>query len=68
MLQRLRADRSPTGQAPDVRVARLLVDPLGNLYPIMPDNVRPADPELRHNMLGMTETGSVCLMSADESD
>ena len=41
---------------------------LGNLYPIMPDDVRPADPELRHNMLGMTETGSVCLMSADESD
>jgi acyl-CoA synthetase (AMP-forming)/AMP-acid ligase II len=40
----------------------------GNLYPIMPDDVRPADPELRHNMLGMTETGSVCLMSADESD
>ena len=40
----------------------------GNLYPIMPDDVRPADPELRHNMLGMTETGSVCLMSADEGD
>ena len=34
----------------------------------MPDDVRPADPELRHNMLGMTETGSVCLMSPDESD
>jgi acyl-CoA synthetase (AMP-forming)/AMP-acid ligase II len=30
--------------------------------------VRPADPELRHNMLGMTETGSVCLMDPDESD
>jgi acyl-CoA synthetase (AMP-forming)/AMP-acid ligase II len=40
----------------------------GNLYPIMPDDVRPADPELRHNMLGMTETGSVCLMSEDERD
>ncbi len=40
----------------------------GNLYPIMPDRIRPADPELRHNMLGMTEAGSVCLMSADESD
>jgi acyl-CoA synthetase (AMP-forming)/AMP-acid ligase II len=40
----------------------------GNLYPIMPDDVRPADPELRHNMLGMTETGSVCLASGDESD
>lgn len=40
----------------------------GNLYPIMDDEVRPADPELRHNMLGMTETGSVCLASGDESD
>ena len=60
-------------------VAQLVKDPTfasrdfssiryGNLYPIMPDDVRPADAELRHNMLGMTETGSVCLMSADESD
>jgi acyl-CoA synthetase (AMP-forming)/AMP-acid ligase II len=40
----------------------------GNLYPLSPDAVRPADPELRHNMLGMTETGSVCLMDPDESD
>jgi acyl-CoA synthetase (AMP-forming)/AMP-acid ligase II len=40
----------------------------GNLWPIMPDRVRAADPELRHNMLGMTEAGSVCLASADESD
>lgn len=40
----------------------------GNLYPIMPDSVRPANPELRHAMLGMTETGSVCLVSEDESD
>jgi acyl-CoA synthetase (AMP-forming)/AMP-acid ligase II len=40
----------------------------GNLWPIMPPAVRPADPELRHGMLGMTETGSVCLLSADESD
>jgi acyl-CoA synthetase (AMP-forming)/AMP-acid ligase II len=40
----------------------------GNLWPIMPADVRPADPELRHNMLGMTETGSVCLASDDESD
>ena len=29
----------------------------GNLWPIMPADVRPADPELRHNMLGMTEAG-----------
>ncbi|MDA2895316.1 class I adenylate-forming enzyme family protein [Mycolicibacterium sp. BiH015] len=40
----------------------------GNLYPIMAADVRPADPELRHNMLGMTETGSVVLLSGDESD
>ena len=40
----------------------------GNLYPIMAPEARPADPELRHNMLGMTEAGSVVLISADESD
>ncbi len=40
----------------------------GNLYPIMPSAVRPADPELHHAMLGMTETGSVCLASDDESE
>jgi acyl-CoA synthetase (AMP-forming)/AMP-acid ligase II len=40
----------------------------GNLFPILPNGVRPADPELRHAMLGMTETGSVCLVSDDESD
>ncbi|MBL7497191.1 acyl--CoA ligase [Frankia sp. CNm7] len=40
----------------------------GNLYSIMPDDVRPADPQLRHQMLGMTETGSVCLVSEDEGD
>jgi acyl-CoA synthetase (AMP-forming)/AMP-acid ligase II len=40
----------------------------GNLYPIMARDTRPADPELRHNMLGMTEAGSVLLISGDESD
>lgn len=40
----------------------------GNLFPILPDAVRPANPDLRHAMLGMTETGSVCLASDDESD
>jgi acyl-CoA synthetase (AMP-forming)/AMP-acid ligase II len=40
----------------------------GNLYPIMPDDVRPADPELHHAMLGMTEAGSVCLLDEDESE
>lgn len=28
----------------------------GNLYPILPEHVRPRDPELRSNSLGMTET------------
>lgn len=40
----------------------------GNLYPIMAPDTRPADPELRHNMLGMTEAGGTYLMSSDESD
>jgi acyl-CoA synthetase (AMP-forming)/AMP-acid ligase II len=40
----------------------------GNLYPIMAPEARPADPELRHNMLGLTEAGSVVLISADDSD
>ena len=60
-------------------VAHLVADPTfasrdlssirsGNLYPIMPERLRPRDPELRHNMLGMTEAGSVALMTPDESD
>ncbi|OMC41306.1 AMP-binding protein [Mycobacterium sp. GA-1841] len=40
----------------------------GNLYPIMAPDCRPADPQLRHNMLGMTETGSVVLIDTDEGD
>jgi acyl-CoA synthetase (AMP-forming)/AMP-acid ligase II len=40
----------------------------GNLYPVMPPDVRPADPALRHNMLGMTEAGSTVLLSGDDSD
>lgn len=40
----------------------------GNLYPIMAPQLRPADPELRHSMLGMTESGSVITISADDSD
>ena len=40
----------------------------GNLFPIMAPDARPADPELRHNMLGMTETGSVNLLSGDDTD
>ena len=40
----------------------------GNLYPIMPPDVRPRDPELRYNLLGMTEAGSVCLVGDTEDD
>jgi len=40
----------------------------GNLHPLLPEVIRPKDVELRHNMLGTTETGSVCLMSSDETD
>jgi acyl-CoA synthetase (AMP-forming)/AMP-acid ligase II len=40
----------------------------GNLHPLLPEAIRPQDLELRHNMLGTTETGSVCLMSSDETD
>ena len=40
----------------------------GNLYPIMPAELRPADPALRANMLGLTEAGSVILASPDEGD
>ena len=40
----------------------------GNLYPIMAPESRPDDPELRHAMLGMTEAGSVVLLSGDETD
>jgi len=40
----------------------------GNLYPIMPAEVRPVDPERHHNMLGLTEAGSVCLAGDDESE
>jgi acyl-CoA synthetase (AMP-forming)/AMP-acid ligase II len=40
----------------------------GNLYPIMAPDSRPRDVELRHSMLGMTEAGSVLLLSGDEGD
>jgi acyl-CoA synthetase (AMP-forming)/AMP-acid ligase II len=55
--------KDPTFAARDLSSIRR-----GNLYPIMPADVCPADPELRHNMLGMTEAGSVCLASDDESE
>jgi acyl-CoA synthetase (AMP-forming)/AMP-acid ligase II len=40
----------------------------GNLYAIMPPEARPADRELRHNMLGMTEAGGTFVLSGDEAD
>ncbi|MBH0778003.1 class I adenylate-forming enzyme family protein [Nocardia bovistercoris] len=40
----------------------------GNLYPIMAAETRPRDPELRHNMLGLTETGGTMLLDADDRD
>ncbi len=40
----------------------------GNLYPILPRALQPADPGLRHAMLGMTEAGSVCLDAPDDRD
>ena len=55
--------RHPSFEARDLSSMRR-----GNLYPIMAPDARPADPELRHNMLGMTEAGSVVLLSGDETD
>jgi acyl-CoA synthetase (AMP-forming)/AMP-acid ligase II len=40
----------------------------GNLYPIMPPEVRPRDPELRHGNYGMTEAGSSLTTHPDEGD
>ena len=60
-------------------IAHLLADPTfaardfssvraGNLYLMLPEQLRPADPELRHNMLGITEGGSVVLADPDDTD
>ena len=60
-------------------IAHLLADPTfsardfssvrsGNLYPLVPESQRPGDPELRHNMLGLTEGGSVVLADPDDTD
>jgi len=79
VLDVLERERPTMGNGFAQSVAHLPLDPTfakrdlssirrGNLWPILPDPVRPADPELRHAMLGMTETGSVCLASDDESD
>lgn len=55
--------RDPTFAGRDLSFLRR-----GNLYPIMPADVRPADPELRYNLLGMTEMGSVVLLGTHEDD
>jgi acyl-CoA synthetase (AMP-forming)/AMP-acid ligase II len=55
--------KDPTFAERDLRSIRR-----GNLWPILPPSAQPSDPELRHNMLGMTEAGSVCLLSDDEGD
>jgi len=60
-------------------IAHLLADPTfaardfssvrsGNLHPLVPETQRPRDPELRHNMLGLTEGGSVVLADPDDTD
>ncbi len=60
-------------------IAHLLADPsfatrdfssvrAGNLSPLLPEALRPGDPELRHNMLGITEGGSVVLADPDDTD
>jgi acyl-CoA synthetase (AMP-forming)/AMP-acid ligase II len=65
------------GYAPTV--ARLAADPSfpkrdlsfmrrGNLHPIMPPDVRPADPALRHDIYGMSEVGGALTMSGDLGD
>ena len=40
----------------------------GNLYGILAPDARPPDPTLRHDLYGMSETGSALAMSSDESD
>src|SRR6202012_4404119 len=40
----------------------------GNLYPIMAPEARPAYPELRHNMLELTEAGRVVRLSGGQRD
>ncbi|WP_166903904.1 class I adenylate-forming enzyme family protein [Mycobacterium sp. DL440] len=47
---------------------RIFTASRGNLYPVMAPDARPDDPELRHNILGMTETGSVVLIDEDVRD
>ena len=78
-LDLLEAERPTITNGFEAAVAHLARDPSfaqrdlssmqrGNLYAIMPPEARPADRELRHNMLGMTEAGSTLLLSGDETD
>ncbi len=79
VLDLIEAERPHITNGFAARIAHLARDPSfgrrdvssmrrGNLYPIMAADARPADPELRHNMLGMTEAGGVLLISGDETD
>jgi acyl-CoA synthetase (AMP-forming)/AMP-acid ligase II len=79
ILDVLERERPTIGNGYAQTVARLAADPSfarrdlsslrrGNLYPIMPDDVRPRDLELRHMMYGITEAGSTLTTSADEGD
>ncbi|MDG2004719.1 MAG: class I adenylate-forming enzyme family protein [Novosphingobium sp.] len=79
MLDLIEAERPTMTNGVAATVLNLAADPSfaarefsfmrrGNLYPIMPEDVRPADPELRYNMLGMSEAGSVCLFGGHEED
>lgn len=40
----------------------------GNLWPILAPDARPADPALRHDIYGMSETGPGLTLGQDESD
>ena len=68
--QRVRRVDRRTGRAPELRSRRDFssIRWRATSTRLLPDAIRPADPELRHNMLGTTETGSVCLMDPDETD
>jgi acyl-CoA synthetase (AMP-forming)/AMP-acid ligase II len=79
VLDQLERERPTITNGYPLTVAKLVDDPSfpardlssirrGNLWPIMPDEVRARDPALRHNIYGMTEVGGVVTMSGDESD
>ncbi len=79
MLDLLEAERPTTTNGVAATILNLAKDPSfpardlsflrgGNMHAILPPDLRPADPELRYNMLGMTELGSVYLYGRHEND